>query len=348
MASLSYVDKLLHYFAWISFQIINRLFSLPTICWIIGRPTLEKLGDEQLQYIKSLGKPEPPNFNRIIEADGIENGKLRFFFEVEGRKPSDPVVLFLHGGGHVLPMINIQAEILTQLYLRIAPEYRLSVAWLDYTLSSDSPLPTQISEAVASYNALKKTSKNLILLGDSAGGELCINLLRHIHRPLPGVRPLVGRKVKPTSTLLISPWVEHGVDPRKLSPDSSYQKYQYKDTVTVEALNNMSNVAFDLYKDPELNGLYQNLNIDSTIDWDAVLPPPNKVLVTYGEVEILRDSIETFLRNSSLKEKGAAVAVEPNGMHDSAAMVSGKRSLITTYVIDFFKRTLTMKAPSAH
>lgn len=343
---LTFPQKVLHYAAWFVLQILNRLFDVSTMSWLIGRTSLEKLGEDQLEYIKSLGKPIPPNFNTIVEADGIPSGQFRFFYEVEDRKPSDPVILFLHGGGYAWSMLFTQAQLLTQLYLRIAPEYRLSVAWLNYTVSSDSPLPTQISEAVSCFNALKRTSKNIILLGDSAGGDLAIGLLRHIHSPLPNVRPIEGPKLKPTSALLISPWLEHGVDIDKLSPNSSYIKYKYKDTLTVQTLNGMSDLALKHFKDPEINRLYQHVDVDHTIDWNAVLPPPSKVLVTYGEVEVLRDSIEAFLRSSSLRERGATIVVEPNGMHDTTATVSGTCSLVTSYVEDFLKSTLTVKTPS--
>lgn len=339
---LSFSDTVVHYIAWFLLQVANRLFDVSTISYLIGRTSLEKLGDEQLEYIKSLGKPAPPNFNSILEADGIASGQLRFFFEVKDRKPTDPVILFLHGGGYAWSMLPTHAQLMSELYLRIAPEYRLSVAWLNYTVSSDSAYPTQVSEAVASYNALKKTSKNIILLGDSAGGDLSINLLRHIHSPLPGVRPIEGPKLKPTSALLISPWLEHGVEIDELSPNSSYEKYKYKDTLTVQTLNGMSDLALKHFKDPELNKLYQHIDVDPTIDWTAVLPPANKVLVTYGEVEVLRDSIEAFLRSSTLEERGATVTVEPNGMHDTTATVSGSRSLITSYVVDFLKSTLAV------
>lgn len=346
MAQLSYSDTLVYYAAWLVNQFGVRFLSIYQIAKLIGQESLYQLGLDQLKYLKSIGKPAPPNFNRIIEADGVKSGNLRFFFEAENRSPSDPVILYLHGGGYALPMHPTQADFLTQLYLRIAPEYRLSVAWLDYTVSFDAPLPAQINEAVASYYELKKTSKNIILLGDSAGADLSMNLMRHIHSPLPNVRSIEGPKIKPTSALLISPWVERGVDIKKLSPDSSYVKYQYKDTLTIEAINVMSDHALNHYKDPELNKLYQYPNVDPTIDWNAVLPPPNKVLVTYGEIETLRDSIEVFLRNSKLQERGAKVVVEPNGMHDTPATVSGSRSLVTTYVVDFLKSTLTVKAPS--
>lgn len=312
------VDKIVHALALLIFGFVNRFITTRTVSWLAGHPTLEDLGNGELEELKSKNEPAPHNFNEIIESDYVKSGCLRWFHEVKDRKPTDPVLLFLHGGGYAIACTPNHANLLTLIYLNLPAGHRLSIAWLDYTLSVDSPFPQQISEAASAYNVLSKTSNNILLMGDSAGANLCINLMRHIKRTLPGVPPIAEPKIRPSGAVLISPWVELEVKEAELTPESSYRKYHFfKDSLTVRALNEMGGIVLKDFKDPQLNKEYKDTHLDSSSDWISTLPPAVKTMVTYGEYEILRDSIEAWIQTTSLEQRGSSIVVEPRGMHAS-------------------------------
>lgn len=338
------VDKLVHVFAIVLYFFVNLLIGPRTVSWLAGHPTLEEIGKGELEELKSQNKPIPNNFNEIIESDYVQNGCLRWFHEVKDRNPSDPVLLFLHGGGYATPCTPNHSKLLSLIFLNLPASHRLSIVWLDYTLSVDAPFPKQITEASSAYNVLSKTSNNILLMGDSAGSNLCINLMRHIKRTLPGVPPIAEPKIRPSGAVLISPWVELQVDKTKLSPTSSYKKYSYfRDTLTVSAVNEFGKLVLKDFKDPQLNKEYKDTYLDTSTDWKNVLPPAVKTLVTYGEHEVLRDSIEAWVANTSLEQRGASIVVDPRGLHSSPTTLAPEYSYLTPQIINFLKATLPTK-----
>ncbi|BDD63019.1 hypothetical protein MPDQ_003689 [Monascus purpureus] len=124
------------------------------------------------------------------------------------------VMLYLHGGGYTLPAYAGHVEILVDQVKRSQSRgQKLSVAMLEYALAPTGQYPVQLRQAAAALDYLLKTlnaaPSNIILAGDSAGGNLCLSLLSHISHPHPDLSiprvDLKGEKLR--GTLLISPWV---------------------------------------------------------------------------------------------------------------------------------------------
>ncbi|EFX00097.1 alpha beta hydrolase fold protein [Grosmannia clavigera kw1407] len=125
---------------------------------------------------------------------------------------ADVVILFAHGGGYVIGQPGLYATLLLHVAERIVAEGQtVAVFALDYSLAPESPFPSQLRQMVACWEYLVgemgiSTSK-LALLGDSAGGSLCLSFLAHMASPLARV-PAVSDRTHPGRGLyLMSPWV---------------------------------------------------------------------------------------------------------------------------------------------
>ncbi|KAG9187585.1 hypothetical protein G6011_05456 [Alternaria panax] len=121
------------------------------------------------------------------------------------------VILHIHGGAFVTGDGRTAASgAMAKKFLKFTPathvfcpQYRLSTLPVSET---SNPFPAALQDSLTSYlyllNDLEISPKNIIISGDSAGGNLCIALLRYISEygsdtGLPA----------PSSALLWSPWI---------------------------------------------------------------------------------------------------------------------------------------------
>ncbi|OZJ01578.1 hypothetical protein BZG36_05234, partial [Bifiguratus adelaidae] len=119
--------------------------------------------------------------------------------------PSDHVILYLHGGAYYLCSINTHRP-MTWKYADGANARLLVV---NYRLAPQHPFPAALEDAVASYLYLIRPPedagfapvdpKNIVIMGDSAGGGLTAATLLAIR---DSGLPL------PVGSVLLSPWVD--------------------------------------------------------------------------------------------------------------------------------------------
>ncbi len=106
--------------------------------------------------------------------------------DVKGAE-KDKVILYFHGGGWILGSPN-DHRLLTTALSRSTQMRVLSVA---YRLAPEYPFPAPLNDCITAYNWLLKTGikpENIIIAGDSAGGNLTLSTLiklRDDKMPLP-------------------------------------------------------------------------------------------------------------------------------------------------------------------
>ncbi|KAG8936835.1 hypothetical protein FRC02_010697 [Tulasnella sp. 418] len=103
---------------------------------------------------------------------------------------------------------------------------------IDYRLCSappyptESPFPAALLDALAGYYYLLNfgfKAKNIILMGDSAGGNLALALTRYlVENPIADIPP-------PGALLLLSPWCDITASHEGLHPESSSYKNNHSD-----------------------------------------------------------------------------------------------------------------------
>jgi acetyl esterase/lipase len=224
----------------------------------------------------------------------------------------DKVFLFFHGGGYVTPARLDYFPFLQSLQKALSVDVgEIGVAALEYSLAPDFPLPTQLRQAnVALTHLLQKgiPPSNIVIGGDSAGGNLVLQLASHLLHPLasipappPLLQPLAG-------ALLISPWVVYSVD----AP--SYVRNDGKDLIFSRSYKLMGDVV-RLGVTPELEHHVEPATAPAS--WwaglDGVYP---RILITTGEHEGLFDQIIDASSVIGQHVKDTTTVVEPGGVHE--------------------------------
>ncbi len=98
-----------------------------------------------------------------------------------------PVILYVHGGGFVLPQTHFHRAMLAQL----TSEVKGRTFAVDYRLAPEYPFPAGLDDCLAAYQYLLDEGiapQRITVMGDSAGGNLTLGLLialRDRNMPLP-------------------------------------------------------------------------------------------------------------------------------------------------------------------
>jgi len=121
-------------------------------------------------------------------------------------------VLYLHGGGFVVGGLNSHDDICAEICARTG----FDVTAVAYRLSPEHPFPQDFDDALAAAQA---GSKPLVLVGDSAGGNLCAALSAALETPSLGqvlIYPSLG---PPTPTASMT---THAYAPMLTAQDCVY------------------------------------------------------------------------------------------------------------------------------
>jgi epsilon-lactone hydrolase len=212
-----------------------------------------------------------------VEANGVP---------AEWIKPTtttDGVILYLHGGAYVAGSPRTHRNLTT----RLAESTQKWLLAIDYRMAPESPYPAAVEDAVAAYRFLlegAKTSEQIAVVGDSAGGGLTVALLvalKDAGLPMPGC------------AVPISPWTDMegigeswttraDVDPM-IDPDD----LRKKGAIYLAGADPRSPTAAPIYAD--LSGL-----------------PP--LLIQVGDAEVLLDDAVTLAERA--REAGVDVTLD--------------------------------------
>lgn len=167
----------------------------------------------------------------------------------------------------------------------------LSVLIVDYPLTPLITFPTQFQEAVNAVRYVLETGgyepSQIILGGDSAGGNLAAAVVLHCMQPSHHVAPLTA--VSPTSRfkglLLLSPWVSFD------TTFPSFTKSPGKDYIQAETEKGWS----DCYVGQGEPCIYNEPGLASATQWKDI--PVQDILVTAGADEVLIDGITKWVED---------------------------------------------------
>jgi acetyl esterase/lipase len=200
--------------------------------------------------------------------------------------------LYFHGGGFVNPL---RGAAHMPFIMRCAAACRAKkVVVLEYALAPEHPYPAQLVQTVATLRHLLDDMAlrpgDIVLAGDSAGGQLVGALLAHLVRPSPYV-PAVVMNGKFKAALFISPFV------RLQNADvASYASNDGRDYLTRVQVDRFKAA----WKGRE-DEIWANLCGVNGADeiWAKVFAPGpeglvSKVMVTVGTAEIFLDCCRAF------------------------------------------------------
>lgn len=239
----------------------------------------------QLSKVKSKYGKDWNNFGK--ELDNFPGAV--WLVEKPERTPTDPVILFYHGGAYLF-----QFQCYTHLIFLINLAKKLpdfSILLVDYPLS---PHPAPLMYNLELWEKLfnEEGLQNVITVGDSAGAHLILSSLAAI-KAQPTKTPLP----KLFKHVLISPWVNASTASLKpiisTNPDILDPKRSY----------GWSEIFIHNEKPVDV----------STADYGDLLA--DKALITVGELEMLYEPIEKFGVAYNIP-----ILVEKQGIHDQITM----------------------------
>ena len=174
---------------------------------------------------------------------------------------------------------------------------------MEYTLAPELPYPGQLIQAVEAVRFLLRTyiPRQIILAGDSAGGNLVLAVLAHLQQPSPyicAIEGISGREQERISAVvLISPWVACEYDAGSFAHNKSKD---YIDSALMKQLTALwKPVVSDVWAVPLLG----------TVDFWRDVPVEN-MLVTAGNWECFHDDIKEMATRLGAKEVGSGEKVE--------------------------------------
>ena len=176
-------------------------------------------------------------------------------------------------------------------------------------LTPGAQFPTQLRQfnAAISFLISKGTMPaNIVLGGDSAGGNIAFQIASHIMHPLPNI-PAPATSDPLAGALLISPWITF---------DDSLPSFVENDRLDTPNTN-FFNFLADQFRSgitPETRAYFEPLAADDSwwIGLEKVFP---RIICSAGEVECLRDSILAFGETLKKHVKDTTITLEKNGVH---------------------------------
>jgi acetyl esterase/lipase len=203
------------------------------------------------------------------------DGEWIFPKKIKGKKKNIKYILYIHGGAFCLCKPGTYRGLLFEL----AEKTNSIIFSVNYRKSPEFKYPIPLNDCIKAYlHLLNKINnhENLILAGDSAGGNLVINLLAKL---------IINDIPIPSKCVLISPWT----DLTDYNTNPSWNINSKYDFITPELAKYFSYEYIDTTKNnlKDVSPLYLSDNILSKFP---------SILIEYGECEVLRDQIEQFCK----------------------------------------------------
>ena len=218
------------------------------------------------------------------------------------QKKSARVVLQLHGGGYVGKLINWYRDFAIKQAVMVDAK---EIYMVDYRLAPENLYPAALDDAAKVYAELLNRgvdSKNIIVFGDSAGGNLALELSLYLkEKNLP----------QPAMLILLSPWTTLETDlPSRTENADRDLILGRTNTVMYSAVSNTPTYGGDLpLNDPRLSPIYADLKN---------LPP---MLIQIGGRELFADEGIELLKRATADELDVTLTVYAGMSHDFALLL---------------------------
>ncbi|KAJ3788332.1 Alpha/Beta hydrolase protein [Lentinula aff. detonsa] len=244
-------------------------------------------------------------------------------------KRTDRVLFFVHGGGYMTPfvdnMVGYCPGLRKALLKQTGGEQDFGIAALVYTIYP-ATFPTQLTEFTLALTQMITSGvspENIILIGDSAGANLIIQLITHTLRPVPGIPPSpfvaiddidVPRR-RLGGIILVSPWISLG------TPAPSYAQNTKYDFLTAGPLTRWGSYYMNgvepkhvPWVKPLSSSLYKGIEL-----------LVSRVLITAGSRECLRDdamNLFGMIEELQIPQEKLDITldIEEGGIHEDAIL----------------------------
>lgn len=160
-----------------------------------------------------------------VDVQPLASGLDSAILWVGDRSKAKRVVVFFHGGGFVFTLSPGHVAWCWNSYVadNINTDHETAVAILQYTVAPDGPFPTQMVQAVAAVRQvidLGFSPSDILIGGDSAGGNLTMQVLAHLLHPHPSSDPLLLKEPL-AGAFIVSPWVGRDTTAKSFADNSA-------------------------------------------------------------------------------------------------------------------------------
>ena len=229
--------------------------------WFIKRPSRGmSLADARAKFSAMERSVPPPARGTVtvrVDAGGVAADRITRPASLSGRH-----LLYLHGGGYRVG----SPAIYRHLTWRFADAARASVLIIAYRLAPEHPFPAALNDAFAAYRwLLGDGAKEIVVMGDSAGGGLTLALLMKLRDE--GLR-------LPEAAVALSPWTDLALTGGSLAANAASDPMLNAGDMPAVAADYLAGAD---PRDPYASPLYGD---------PSGLPP---VLIQVGSDEVLRD-----------------------------------------------------------
>ncbi|KAI4932937.1 hypothetical protein J4E85_003340 [Alternaria conjuncta] len=208
-----------------------------------------------------------------------------------GSRSAKKVFVYFNGGGYVMPCTPGHMLWLDDFQKSLGPD--VSALLLAYDLAPEARYPSQLKQAVELLHHLVhiegRNPSDLILGGDSAGGNLILGLLSHLAHPHPEIAPLELPSMI-HAALLISPWCS-----LTQTNTPAFVTNAQRDMFDARTLSRWA-TAFLGSTSPFAGDFYSEPVLAAPEWWGPVADFVEEVLIWAGDNEVLKDGIEAFAK----------------------------------------------------
>lgn len=231
---------------------------------------------------------------------------------VGDRHAATKFVLFFHGGGFVAPALQGHFEWCWNAYVRAGAEagVEVAVAFLQYTLSPGALFPVQLRQATAALASLLDSGVrpgDIVMGGDSAGGNLSAQVLGHILHAQPDT-PALELSQPLGGAFLVSPWLSCTLD------TPSFVANDWNDMLSRDALAQLGTEVFEspeAFERASEGGNPWFLPLDTDPGWyEGLERAVSRVYVTVGKREILADHGIRLVKTLKALNVGSDIRLE--------------------------------------
>jgi len=232
----------------------------------------------------------------------LENRKKRAQFRadtiadlpVEWVSPKSPntefanaLIVLIHGGGYMMGSPKSHRTLMAGLSMATG----LEVVGIDYRLAPEHPCPAAIDDVEAVYAELVEArgADKLILVGDSAGGGLCVSAM---------LRFKESGLAQPAGAALLSPWVDLRPRPNTFgNADTDYLQPEHLEAAAVGYAGELSR------EDPRVSPVLGDLK---------GLPP---LLIFAGGQELILGDSRRLQKRAKERGVNTTLVVEEDEIH---------------------------------
>ncbi|KAK1146499.1 hypothetical protein N8T08_002928 [Aspergillus melleus] len=189
------------------------------------RSLVGRLNSKQLQYVFP---PTKSVYERFMESRSLEPESVTLNHGATGHwignKNAKNVMIYYHGGGFAIPASLDHFKFYTSIINHVnatstSSSDDIAIFFIEYTLTPHEIYPTQLRQSISGLHYIltetHRSPANILLGGDSAGGNLALAVLLHLAHPHPNIEPLsplLDGHPPLAGVFAFAPWVSYSLE----------------------------------------------------------------------------------------------------------------------------------------